>query len=105
MRHVCFIIFRRGMITVIDSVTSSLSSSVIGAYRSEIQQGAVRATAEGPHCERYRRHLMGVNCNGAGVRVHVCVCGGGWGGEAVTNMAHSTLCHVDDGGVDCGGSD
>ena len=33
------------------------------------------------------------------VCVSVCVCVGGGGG--VTNMAHSTLCHVDDGGVDC----
>lgn len=74
MRHVCFIIFHRGMITVIDSVTSSLSSSVIGAYHSEIQQGAVGAGAEGLRCERNRGHLMGVNCNSEGMRESVCVC-------------------------------
>lgn len=74
MRHICFIISRRGMIMVIDGVTSSLSSSVIGAYCSEIQWGAIRVRAEGPCCERYHGHLMGGKRNGLGVCVRVCLC-------------------------------
>lgn len=60
---------------------------------SEIQQSGVRARAMGPRFEQYHGHLMGVNRNGAGVGAFVA--------SGVTNMAHFTLCYVDDGGVDC----
>lgn len=79
---------------VIDNVTSCLSPSVIGAYRSEIQEAAARVRAAAPRCERCHGCLMGANCRG--VR-HVCVCV--WVRGGVPNMAHSTLCHVDDGGL------
>lgn len=84
--HICFIISCPGMIMVIDTVTSSPSSSVIGAYRSEIQEAAKRVGRGGGcrHSERYHGHLMDVNCRGTGMCVWL----------HVTNVALSTLCHV-----------
>lgn len=82
---------------VIDTVTSSPSSSVISAYRAGFQEAAIRGVCGGGcrHSERYHGRLMGVNCRGAGTRVWL----------RVANVAHSTPCHVDDRGVDCRGPD
>lgn len=83
--HIRFIISCPGTIMVIDTVTSSPSSSVIAAYCSEIQEAQIRGVWGHRRSERYHGRLMGVNCRGA-ARLHVA------------NVAHSTLCHVDDRG-------
>lgn len=86
-----FIISCPETIMVIDTVTSSPSSSVITAYRSEIQEAAIRGVWGHRRSEHYHGRLMGVNCKGA-ARVRL----------RVSNVAHSTLCHVDDRGWPAG---
>lgn len=72
------------------------SSSVIAAYRAEIQEASDTGVGCGGHrrSEHHHGRLMGVNCGGA-ARVRL----------RAANVAHSTLCHVDDGGVTGGGPD
>lgn len=72
---------------VIDTVTSLCSSSVITAYRTEIQEATIWGVWGHRRSGHYHGRLMGVNCRGA-ARVRLCF----------TNVAHSTLCHVDDRG-------
>lgn len=72
---------------VIDIVMSSPSSSVITAYRAVIQEATIRGVWGHRRSEHYHGRLMGVNCRGA-ARVLL----------RVTNVAHSTSCHVDDSG-------
>lgn len=57
----------------IDNVAPCLSPSVIGAYRSQMQEAAAWVRAAAPCCERYHGGLMGANCRG-GSDICVCMC-------------------------------